>query len=193
MADPLTTIITFLGGGVIGAGIHYASTARSHRQIRHSSYIHEQLDRLYGPLYFFTNQNEELLKLSRTILEKHAEYFDGSQWSPEPQTQATLRNESLRTIELSNAYADQVVENNGEILSLLRENYAYADQEDIELFTQFAIDAIRMNKEVKEKRLESIPLNIYKEVGSISFSRPDFLARVKGQFEDKQKILRKYH
>ena len=193
MADPLTTIITFLDGGVIGAGIHYASTARSERQRRHANYVHEQLDRLYGPLYFLTNQNKDLLDLSRKILDKHAEYFDGSIWSKEPHTQEALQKESMGTIELSNAYADQVVENNREIVSLLRENYAYVDHEDVELFTTFAIDAVRMNKEVKEKRLEDIPLNIYKELGEISFSRPEFLERVKKQFTDKQKILRKYH
>ena len=193
MADPLTTIITFLGGGIIGAIIHYASTARSERQRRHSNYVHEQLDRLYGPLYFLTNQNDELLDLSKKILEKHAEYFDGSNWSKDPNTQKSLQKESLQTIELSNTYADQVVENNGKIISLFRDNYAYVDHEDVELFTTFTIDAIRMNKEVTEKRMQTIPLNIYKEIGEISYSRPEFLGRVKTQFEDKQKILREYH
>ncbi len=193
MADTLTTLVTFLGGGVIGAAIQYASSARIERQQRHSSYLRDQLDRLYGPLYFLTNQNDELLDLSKKILDIHAEYFDGSNWSTDPHTQKTLKKESLNTIELSNTYADQVVENNGEIVALLKNNCAYADHEDVGVFTTFAIDTTRMNSEFKEKRLESIPLNIYKELGEISYSRPEFVERVKKQFTHKQSILRKYH
>ena len=68
MTEPLTTIITFLGGGILGAVIHYVSVARNEREKRRDSYTNSQIDRLYGPLYFYTNQNEKLFELSRKIL-----------------------------------------------------------------------------------------------------------------------------
>jgi len=192
VSETLTTIITFLGGGVIGAGIHYVGTAQSARESRHSSYVHEQLDRLYGPLYFLTNQNEKLLELSRKVLKTHSEYFDGS-FSSDSQTQKVVQKESLETIELSNVYADQIVENNENIVTLLRANHSLVDTDDVELFTDFTIDAIRMNKEVKEERLKNIPLAVYKEIGDISYSKPAFLAQVKVKFIAKQDLLKKYH
>jgi hypothetical protein len=50
-----------------------------------------------------------------------------------------------------------------------------------------------MNKEVKTEVLKEIPFNIYKSMGEISYSRPEFLSRVKQKFIAKQELLRKYH
>ena len=94
---------------------------------------------------------------------------------------------------MSNEYAHQVVENNEKIVVLFRENYSLVDVDDVELFTEFTIDAIRMNKEVKEERLRKIPLSVYKAMGEISYSRPDFLASVNRKFHAKQESLTQYH
>lgn len=193
MADPLTTVITFLGGGIIGAAIHWASNARIEKEKRHSSYIYEQLEKLYGPLYFFTSQNEELFKLSRGILSAHRNYFDGKVWSTDERTQESVRTQSSATIELSNEYAQQVVKNNETIVEILRNNYAFIDSDDISIFREFVIDALRMNKEINEGRLKVIPMEIYYSLGEISYSRPEFLEGIKSKFLSKQGNLKKYH
>lgn len=193
MADPLTTVIIFLGGGVIGAGIHWASVARTEREKRHSNYIYEQLEKLYGPLYFVTSQNEELFKLSKNILSAHRDYFDGKVWSKNEKTQESVRKQSTATIDLSNEYARKVVENNETIVDILRSNYAFIDVDDISIFQEFVLDALRMNKEMQEDRLKEIPTEIYYSLGEISYSRPEFLEGIKTKFLDKQEILKQYH
>lgn len=192
MAEALTTIITFLGGGVLGAGIQYVRAARSEREQRLSSYTNSQIDKLYGPLYFYTSQNEKLFELSRKILEAHSTYFD-REWSQSPQTQKSVLEESTNTIALSNSYVEQVVRNNDEILTILRSNFGFADMDDVEIFTQFSIDVIRLKNEVEGEKMKGIPLNIYRIVGDISYSRPEFLRRVKDKFAAKQEQLKRLH
>lgn len=192
MTEPLTTIITFLGGGILGAVIHYVSVARNEREKRRDSYTNSQIDRLYGPLYFYTNQNEKLFELSRKILEAHSSYFD-REWNQSPQTQQKIREESSNTIELSNSYVDHVVRNNDEILAILKSNFGFADLDDVEVFTQFSMDLIRLKNEVTGGRSKGIPMNISKIVGEISYSRPEFLKRVKEKFASKQAQVKELH
>jgi hypothetical protein len=78
MNEVIITLITFLGGGIIGAGIQWAKIARSEREKRHSDYIKEQLQRLYGPLYFLTSVNSKLFELNNNILSAHRNHFDSS-------------------------------------------------------------------------------------------------------------------
>jgi len=193
MPDPLTTVITFLGGGIIGAGIQYVSTARTAREKRHSDFVYEQLSKLYGPLYFLTSQNEKLFTLSNTILGAHTEHFSGNNWSKDRSTRESLSKESKATIELSNEYIGQVSNNNDQIVKILRDNYAFIDLDDIEIFQDFIVDSLRMNKEIKEERLKDIPMEVYDTLGNISYSRPEFLAGIKSKFNEKQRVLKKYH
>ena len=94
MADELATLITFLGGGILGAAINYVSLFRSEKEKRHSTYVHEQPNRLYGPLYFFSSQNEKIFELHKLIMDGYDEHFIKTKWSKNPQTQETLRRES---------------------------------------------------------------------------------------------------
>jgi len=193
MDNTIVLIISFFGGGVIGAAIQWARTARSEKEKRHSEYIHKQLNKLYGPLFFLTSQNQELLNLCNKILGAHKEHFDGNKWSDDPDTRKTLKEESLSSIQLSNEYVRQVVINNEKIVKLLQHNFAYIDDDDIEVVQEFIVDTIRMNKEVKEERLKEIPFEIYQSLGNISYSKPKFLNRIKHKFQKKQLVLKKYH
>lgn len=193
MPETLTTLITFLGGGIIGAGIQYVSTARTAREKRHSDFVYEQLCKLYGPLYFLTSQNEKLFKLSNTILNAHTEHFSCKKWSLDRSTQESLSKESRATIELSNEYIYQASNNNDMIVKILRDNYAFIDPDDIEILQEFVVDSLRMNKEIKKEKLKEIPMEIYYALGDISYSRPEFLSGIKDKFNEKQGILKKYH
>lgn len=193
MANTLNLIISFLGGGVIGAVIQWARTARSERERRHSEYISEQLNKLYGPLYFLTSQNQELFTLNSNILNVYKEHFEKNEWSNDPVTKESLRKESEATIQLANAYIDQVVINNAKIAGTLQGNYAYIDAEDTTIIQEFVIDTTRMNKEIKEGRIKSIPYEVYKALGIISYSKPEFLSLISDKFHEKQRVLKKYH
>src|SRR5690606_16201960 len=108
----------------------------------------------------------------------HSTYFD-REWSQSPQTQQSVREESTKTIDLSNSYVDHVVRNNDEILTILKNSFGYADVDDVEIFTQFSMDLIRLKNEVVGGKMKELSLNIYKMVGEISYSRPEFLQRVR--------------
>jgi len=140
-----------------------------------------------------TTQNQELFNLSNKILSAHTEHFEGRNWSDDPDTRKTLKDESLSTIELSNEYVRQVVINNEKIVKILQANFAYIDVDDIEVIQEFIVDTIRMNKEVREECLKKIPFEVYQSLGNISYSRPEFLNRIKNKFSEKQSVLKKYH
>lgn len=193
MDEVIKTLITFLGGGIIGAGIQWARAARSEREKRHSEYIKEQLQRLYGPLYFLTSINSNLFELNNNILSAHKDYFDGNKWSNDPETRKSLSTESEATINLANEYIYEVVKNNKNIMKLLRDNYSFIDVDDTNIFQEFIVDALRMNKEVEEEKIKKMPFEIYITLGGISYSRPDFLERIKVKFLAKQDVLKQYH
>ena len=193
MADELVTIITFLGGGILGAAIQYVSLFRSEKEKRHSTYVHEQLNRLYGPLYFLSSQNEKLFDLNKCIMEGYDQHFIQIEWSKNPQTQETLRKESKSVINLANEYIYLVKENNLKIMEILRNNYDLIATDDIGVIQEFVIDCIRMNKEVEEDRLKEIPHEIFQYVVNISYSRPEFLTLIKARFIEMQEKLKCYH
>ena len=196
MEEVIKTILAYFGSGILGgllvAGIQWARVARSEKVKRHSDYTHEQLSKLYGPLFFLTTQNQELLNLSNKILGAYDKHFSGNKWSDDPETRESLKDESLSTIELSNEYVRQVVTNNEKIVDLLQNSFAYIDEDDIEIIQNFIVDTIRMNKEVREEWLKKIPFEVYQSLGNISYSRPEFLNRIQEKFLEKQAILKKY-
>jgi hypothetical protein len=193
MAEELRTIITFLGGGILGAAIHYVSLFRSEKEKRHSTYVHEQLNRLYGPLYFLSSQNEKLFDLNKCIMEGYEQHFIQQKWSSDPRTRESLRNESKSVISLANEYIYIVKENNLKIIEVLRNNYDLIATEDMSVIQDFVLDCIRMNKEVEEERLKEIPYEIYMHVGNISYLKPEFIALIKARFIEMQNKLKQYH
>jgi hypothetical protein len=69
MSPRTQLLITVLGGilgGIIVAVTNWFLSNRSTRRTREVDWLQEQLRLLYGPLFFFTSQNEELFKLTDT-------------------------------------------------------------------------------------------------------------------------------
>jgi len=197
MGEAIKTILSYLGTGILGgllvAGIQWARVSRTEREKRHSEFVAEQIEKLYGPLYFLTSLNQELFTLNSNILNVYKEHFEKNDWSDDPATKESLRKEGEATIQLANEYADQVIINNERIVEILQQNYAHIDAEDTQIILEFVIDTIRMNKEVKEGRIKSVPYEVYKALGIISYSRPEFLSLISDKFYEKQQILKKYH
>ena len=82
-----------------------------------------------------------------------------------------------------------VTKNNESILEILRNNYAYIDPEDVDVFRQIVVDYIRLKTEVDESGRLNTPLRIYEHIGSISFMQPEFIKRVKEKFNAKKTKL----
>ena len=186
----LQLIISFLGGGILVALINWARTARSERTTRKHDFVKEQITKLYGPLYFFVGITEALFALNDKFHKAYHEHFIDQKWSSEPYTRENLRKETDATLQIANHYVGIVRDNNSKILDLLRENYAFIDPEDTEVFQQFIIDHLRMEREVKAEQPLETPLEIYFKVGEISYSRKEFMELVKTKFLEKNRVIK---
>jgi hypothetical protein len=186
----LQLIISFLGGGILVALINWVRTSRSERAARKHEFIKEQMTRVYGPLFFFVGITEAMFGLSDKFHKAYTEHFVDHKWSSEPYTQANLKKDSTATLEIANHYVGIVRDNNSKILDILRDNYAYIDPEDTEVFQQFIVDHLRMEREFKVEQPLETPLEIYLKVGDISYSRKDFIELVKKRFAEKNKIIK---
>jgi hypothetical protein len=136
--------------------------------------LQEQIRSLYGPLSFFTTQNEQLFRLCGNIDAAYSAFFN-REWSQDERTQKTLRKEADSTIALENAYAEQVAENSQRAMAVLEANWHLVDPEDADVLSQFQVDHIRFTTEVKEQRAREIPIKIAHALGPISYMRPDMV------------------
>jgi len=188
--DALQLIISFLGGGIIGGLINWARAERADRASRKSDYLKEQLKNLYGPLYFFAGQNESLFELNFKFHKAYNKHYVNQNWSKDPATRESLREETTTTIELANYYVGIVRENNRKITEILRSNYAFIDPEDTEIFKQFVIDHLRMEQEFQVDKPLKTPFGVYMEIGEISYSRPEFVELTKQKFTEKSHLIK---
>lgn len=190
MENTLQLIIGLFGGGIIVALINWARTSRSERASRKHEFFKEQISKVYGPLYFFVGLNEALFALNDKFHKAYKEHFIDQDWSQDSYTREGLSKETKTTLEIANHYVNLCRDNNGKIVEILRDNYSYIDPEDTEVFQQFIIDYLRMEKEFNiEKPLET-PMEIYYKVGEISYSRKEFMELVKKRFIEKNEVIK---
>ena len=186
----LQLIISFLGGGILVALINWARTSRSERAARKHEFVKEQMTRVYGPLFFFVGITEAMFGLSDKFHKAYSEHFVDQKWSTEPYTRENLKKETTATLEIANYYVGIVRDNNSKIMDILRENYAYIDPEDTEVFQQFIVDHLRMEREFKVEQPLETPFEIYFKVGEISYARKEFIELVKKRFAEKNKVIK---
>ena len=190
MGNTWQLIISFLGGGILGTLINWVRTSRSERTARKHEFFKEQMTKVYGPLYFFVGLNEALFSLNDKFHKAYNEHFVDQKWSTDPQTRENLNKETIETLEIANHYVRLTRDNNSKIVDLLRDNYAYIDPEDTEVFQQFIIDHLRMEREFKGQKPLETPLEIYFKVGEISYSRKEFMELVRKRFVEKNKVIK---
>lgn len=186
----LEHIISFLGGGILVALINWARTSKSERMARKHEFIKEQMTKVYGPLFFFVGLTEAMFALNEKFHKAYQEHFVDQKWSTDPHTRKSLREETDSTIQTINHYARIVRDNNSKIMDILRDNYAFIDPEDTEVFQQFAVDHLRMEREFKEEQPLKTPIEIYYKVGEISYSRKEFIEHVKKKFAEKNRAIK---
>lgn len=183
-------VMSFLGGGVVvtvGNWIHAANVAKRERAATHLS---TQLKELYGPLYYFTNQNARLFDLSRKFDAAYTDEIASKNWSQDQRTRESVQSDAEATISLSNEYVQNVVKNNDRIAGLLENSWHLIDADDIEEFSAFQIHHARLKVEV-EGGLKT-PFMIYQHVGTISYMPPSMIERVENKFRAKNAKLQAF-
>lgn len=181
-------IMSFLGGGfavAIGNWVH--ATIAAHKQ-REVEYLKGQLQSLYGPLFFFTQQNEKLFALCGQFNGAYTNEFVAKNWSQDEKTQSSVRKDAETTIEISNEYIRRVVSNNERVMEILEKGWHFIDGDDIEELAQFQVDFTRFKIEV-DGALKT-PYFIYKAVGDVSYMRPSMIECVQNKVQTKEARLR---
>ena len=187
----LTLVVSFLGGGVVSAVIGWIRANRVDKRERRIKFLDDQIRKLYGPLYYFTSQNEKLFALNKRFHKAYDKEYIQKKYSREESTQRMLRVETQETIDIANEYMREVEKNNERIKQILDDNYSYIDPEDIDIFLDFFEDYIRLKKERdKEKRIRT-PFMIYQHIGDISFMKPELIEKAKLKFSQKKENLDK--
>lgn len=181
-------IASLVGGGLAVAIGNWVHSNRSARRERAINYLEAQLRLLYGPLSYFTKQNEELFQMCNKVQDAHGEYFTGK-WSDHEDTQKHLGEMSNATTDLNNAYIERVLKNNDCVMAVLEANWHLVDPDDMDTFSRFQVDYTRFVVEVKPGNQSKVPLSIVMKLGPISYMRPEFISRVNSSFQEKQTEL----
>jgi hypothetical protein len=182
-------VLSFLGGGVVAAIGNWIHATRSARRQNEVQYLLSQLQNLYGPLYFFTSQNEQLFKLYNDIHNAYSAYF-GRGWSREPSTQEALSAGAEATINLGNIYVRQVRENNEHVIEVLKNHWHLVDPDDLRVLSEFQVDHARFTTEVEKKEAQGVPFEISETLGSISYMRPEMIRVIQLAVDGKRERLR---
>jgi hypothetical protein len=179
----------FLGGGsivAVGGWIHSNWSARRAREVEA---LREQLRSLYGPLYFFTRQNEELLQLHQKVEDARYKFFEGRGANLDTDALESLSKQHTRVIDLKNTYSQRLIDNNKRVMDLIEKNWHLVDASDVETLAQFQVDHTRYLVESEGNGAAGIPFNVLQDLGSIPVARPDLMACARKTFERKRARL----
>jgi hypothetical protein len=146
--------------------------------------LRDQLSKVYGPLCYFTWQNEKLFKLCAEYSKVYNAEFCEKQYAPEAQD--SVGESAMKMIEESNSYIDDVKNNNKQVLALLRDNWHLVDVDDFECFSDFHVDMSRLERWQSGRNLN---FALHRHLGPISFMRQEMIDRVKEKFSRKRKRL----
>jgi hypothetical protein len=185
-------VFSFLGGGLVAGILAWVRINRADRIGRRVAFLRAQIEHLYAPLHFFAAQNRSFFELNDKLNQAYTAEFVDKKWSNNKATQENIRRQADATLELANKYISLVTKNNDRILEILRDNFAYIDDDDVDTFRRFLVDYTRMRTELDPEARLKTPFLIYKHVGEISFMRPEFIEQVESKFREKRKKLASY-
>ncbi|MGD9873788.1 MAG: hypothetical protein AB7T27_05915 [Kiritimatiellia bacterium] len=179
----METFFTVMLGSGIGAAIVTALIElwRATRE-KKTELLQQQLSGLYGPLYYFTSQNQALFDLYQKYHEGYDKKFANEICADFAHAEMHKAAESY--LQAANAYIDQVVKNDQEVMELLKQGWQHIDADDVAIFSEFQIDYMRLLRS-KQEDVHTI-LVVHEHIGNISFMRPEMIKRVKDKFENKR-------
>lgn len=182
-------IISFLGGGTVAGILSWIRADAIEKKARQIEKLSNQLHNLYGPLFFFVSQNDNMFKLNSTFQNAYKAEYENKDWSRKIINETFLKMQTSKVIDIAYKYMETVRHNNQKIVEILVNNYACIDPDDVDLFQNFMLDHTRMNTEVENDGTIQTPFEIYKRVGDISFMQPELIQRVQAKFYQKKRGL----
>lgn len=187
--NTVSLIVSFMGGGIIGALINWVRANRADKKDREIKFLDDQIRKLYGPLYYLVSQSEKLFQLNNRFHEAYNQEYCNQKWSQDQHTRETLKEETTITIEIANKYVRMVEKNNERMKEILDNHYPLLDPEDIETMMVFFEHHTRLNIEKDTDGKITTPFMIYQNIGDISFLRPEVIELIKTKFLNKKKEL----
>lgn len=187
--NTVSLIVSFMGGGLISALINWSRANSADKKDREIRLLDDQIRNLYGPLYFLVSQSEKLFQLNNRFHEAYNEEYCNQKWSQDKHTQEILKEETSMTIETANKYIRIVEKNNEKMKEILDSHYPLLDPEDIETMMVFFEHHTRINVEKDMNGKITTPFRIYKNMGDISFLRPEVINLIKTKFFHKKKRI----
>jgi hypothetical protein len=190
----IQVLSALLGGGffagVTVSLINLIYHRRSARRQRRADFLLDQLHHLYGPVYFFTSQNESIFSLNDKFVEAYRKHYEEPDCGGDEHAHKVRNEEISQTVGIANAYINRIEENNNKIVEVLEKNFSLIDPEDVEVFARFIVNYTRRKTEWDEHHLKTPP-QIYREIGNVSIMGPEFVERVRDKFLAKRKELDK--
>ena len=187
--ETLRYVMSFLGGGFAVAVGNWFYSAWSSQREQEINQLRDQLRSLYGPLFFFTSQNEKLFEINSNIHEAYKTEFIDKNWSSDQLTRQRVKGQSEATLTLANDYTARAVRNNDRVMQILEAQWHLLDPDDVIVFSQFQVDYVRHQEEVRDQGPMRTSDAVYESLGAISFMRPQFMSHVKRKFESKRSRL----
>ncbi len=185
----ITLIVSFLGGGVVGALLNWIRAERADKKERKIKFLNDQIRELYGPLYYFVSQTEKLFELDDRLKKAYIDKYENKDFSSDVKTQEAIEEQMSKTLNVTNEYMKKVIENNIRIKEIFDRNYSLMDPDDLDIFLTFYEHYIRYNVEIDSAGRTITPVKIYKQVGNISFLKSEFIDKVKTKFLEKKNAL----
>ncbi|WP_421218216.1 hypothetical protein [Aeromonas enteropelogenes] len=177
----LNFLMSFFGGGLVAATLNWLRVAKSERRAFKAARIKDQLEKLYGPLFFITSQAKKIHELCR----RHSEAYQVEYIELDNGT----REDYSAAIQVCNSYAVELHNLAKEAAKIMRSAYSYIDPQDSDVFQDAVIDALRLTVERDESEKTITPLEICKRVGKMYFFRENFIALVEARFNEMRKEL----
>ena len=180
-------VAIMFASGVAVAVVNWSFAAQKSGIARTVDRLRNQLQSLYGPLCFFIGQNEKIVAYTEHIGDAYKKEYCDKEWSPDEKTQNGIQDEARETVELDNRYMEIIRANNNEMVNILKENYAWIDVDDIELFRRFVEDWSRDATECtgEGKLPRRVQRLVMERAGLPAFYRSDFNHRVNSKFKKK--------
>jgi hypothetical protein len=191
-----------IGAGLIVALIDWVRTARREKRERYVSILREQIQHLYGPIYYLVQQNKICFQTTDEISEAVQKEYSENTFAESSQQRVV--NAIKRTFDTRNEYIELVKRNNEKIMDILNNNIHLAEIEDYEKFSMFIKDYFRLQIEterilIKEEgtdktiSIPKLPSNIVFKLPKISFMDPKFAKMVEARFLEIKNEYKKYY
>ncbi|MBL0677609.1 hypothetical protein [Aeromonas dhakensis] len=177
----LSYLMSFLGGGLVAAILNWLRVARSERRALKAARIREQLEKLYGPLFFVTSQAKKLHELSRRHSDAYRVKYIESQFGS--------REDWDSAIQVGNCYATELHNLAKEATKIMQNAYSHIEPKDSSVFQDVVIDALRLAVEREESGKIKVPIEIYQCVGNMYFFRENFIELVEIRFNEMRNEL----